>query len=304
MKNRIKKRVALCFRGKCMDMVTNHKDGKTYFVDYIRYWKRIERTLIKPNQDLFDFDIYMHGWVGSSETKRIPEILEVMKPVDYVLEEQRDFTDDYIDMVDFSTILYGRFRKKEPDKTVLDYDDIHYKDFFGSLMSYAYSISRSARFLQSSWEDYDLGISIRFDVLPNSVISLSEMDRDLFYLDKDRWGLHSPVFLRDFFWISSAEKVAIFSEFYEFVKNNIFHDPDFAKWYRHQCSRVNEFPNGWFSTYMYVNQAIFSYFLWKNGVPVEKIRHTVVGKLLRGSPSMRLRMQMYFQDIKIALGYQ
>ena len=71
MKSRIKKRVALCFRGKCMDMVTNYKNDETYFVDYIRYWKRIERTLIKPNQDLFDFDVYMHGWVGSSETKRM-----------------------------------------------------------------------------------------------------------------------------------------------------------------------------------------------------------------------------------------
>ena len=304
MKNRIKKRVALCFRGKCMDMVTNYKDGETYFVDYIRYWKRIERTLIKPNQDLFDFDIYMHGWVGGSEMKRIPEILKVMKPVDYVLEEQRDFTDDYIDMVDFSTILYERFGYREPDKTVSDYDDIHYKDFFGSLMSYAYSISRSARFLQNSYEDYDLGVSIRFDVLPDGVISLSEIDRDLFYLDKSRRGLHSPVFLQDLFWISSAEKIVIFSAFYEFVKNNVFHDPDFAKWFSRQCSRVNEFPNGRFSTYMYGHQAIFSYFLWKNGVPVEKTRHTVVGKLLRGSPSMTQRMQMYFQDTKIALGFQ
>ena len=194
--------------------------------------------------------------------------------------------------------------KKEPDKTVSDYDDIHYKGFFDSLMSYAYSISRSARFLQNSWEDYDLGISIRFDVLPNGVISLSEIDRDLFYLDRDARGLHSPVYFRDFFWISSAEKVAIFSEFYELVKNNVFHDPDFAKWFSHQCSRVNEFPNGRLNPAMYGNQAIFSYFLWKNGVPVEKIRHTVVGSLLRGSPSMRQRMQMYFQDTKVALGFQ
>ena len=302
MKNRIKKRVALCFRGKCMDMVTNHKDGKTHFVDCIRFWKRIERTLIKPNQDLFDFDIYMHGWVGSSETKRVPEILEVMKPVDYVLEEQRDFSDDYVDMVDFSAILYNKFGNKEAGKTVSDYDDIHYRGFFDSLMSYAYSMSRSARFLQSSHEDYDLGVSIRFDVLPNGVVSLSEIDRDLFYLDKDARNLHSPVFFRDFFCISSAKKVAIFSEFYEFVKNNIFHDPDFAKWFSHQCSRVNEFPNGRLDTSMYGHQTIFSYFLWKNGVPVEKIRHTVSGSLLRGSPSMIQRMQMYFQDTKIALG--
>ena len=285
-------------------MVTDYKSGRTYFVDYIRYWKRIERTLIKPNQDLFDFDIYMHGWVGSSETKRIPEILEVIKPVDYVLEKQRDFTDDYIDMVDFSTILYKTFGKKETGKTVSDYDDIHYRGFFGSLMSYAYSISRSARFLQSSHEDYDLGISIRFDVLPNGVISLSEIDRDLFYLDKDADGRHSPVCLRDFFWISSAEKVSIFSEFYEFVKNNVFHDPDFAKWFSHQCSRVDEFPNGRLNPEMYANPTIFSYFLWKNGVPVEKIRHTVAGSLLRGSPSMRQRMQMYIQDMKIALGFK
>ena len=304
MKNRIKKRVALCFRGKCMDMVTDYKSGRTYFVDYIRFWKRIERTLIKPNQHLFDFDIYMHGWVGSSGTKRIPEILEVMKPVDYVLEEQRDFTDDYVDMVDFSTILYTRFGSDEPGKTISDYDDIHYKGYLGSLMSYAYSISRSVRFLQSLYESYDLGISIRFDVLPDGVISLSEIDRDLFYLDKSRRGLRSPVFLQDFFCISSAEKIAIFSEFYEFVKNDVFHDPDFAKWFSHQCSRVNEFPNGKFSASMYGNQTIFSYFLWKNGVPVEKIRHTVVGSLLRGSPSMRQRMQMYFQDTKIALGFQ
>ena len=296
--DKAKKRVALCFRGMCMDRVTNYKNGKVYGIDYANFWKHIRRELIKPNQAHCDFDIYMHGWIGKSYLPRIPKVLKDMNPVDYLLEEQRDFTSDYMNLADYSTILYQRLGVFEPDKKASDYDDIHYRGSIRSLLSYAYSISRASQLLQKSDEEYDFGISMRFDVLPLGTIDLSGMDEGLFYINENGCTNPGPMFVSDFFWIASKSNISLFSRFYDFVKNNIFHNVDYSNWYHTQSARVDEFPKSKFDEPMYGNHSILAYFLWVNGITVEKLRTTVPGSLARtGLARQKISLRKRFKGM-------
>lgn len=276
----MKKRAAICFRGKALDNSVNSKTNHIEQISYMAAWGVLKRKLIEPNKEYFDFDIYLHGWVDDISTDRLAPLLNDMSPKAHILELQRDFREIYLDVIDHEKILFERYRHLSPGMTVEDYSDIDHNMYFQNVLSYAYSISKSAEMVRVSGEEYDVVITARYDAAPLEMIDLKKVEPEFAYVDKNQG--FSPIFIGDFYLASSQRVVGSFSNFFDFLQNKIFHDSDFLAWFERCKDMKKKFPNGRFEHGAYSNQVIFAYFLWTQGLDIERIREFSKGQLMKG----------------------
>ena len=83
----IKKKCAICFRGKCLDTyLSQFSHNQLNKVDYKISIKSVFKNIIYQNPEI-EFDFYLHGWIN--DTSYINKILYDYKPKKYILESTR-----------------------------------------------------------------------------------------------------------------------------------------------------------------------------------------------------------------------
>ena len=260
-----KKKVAICFRGKCSDSSIDSKtNNKKFYIDYKKNFKKIKENLINCNPD-YEFDIYLHGWIDNDNKKN--DIIKSFQPKKYVLEKQKDFSKNYEKYDNYKSLLkktYKYLSETDPD---VNFDDINFRNCFQNKFSYAYSISKVSELLSNSKQKYDLAISLRYDVDILEPIILKKINSDNFYVNKE--VLHNYLHIGDFIFVSNMDNIIKLKNFYKYLSNNVYNFSDYDDWVNEQYKRLKKDFNK--KTYDFVklkggyysNQMIISSFVSK-----------------------------------------
>ena len=259
-----KKKVALCFRGKCSDSSIDSKtNNKKFYIDYKKNFKKIKENLINCNPD-YEFDIYLHGWIDNDNKKN--GIIKSFQPKKYILEKQKNFSKNYEKYNNYKGLLkktYKYLSETDPD---VNFDDINFRNCFQNKFSYAYSISKVSELLSNSKKKYDLAISLRYDVDILEPIILEKINSDNFYINKAI--LHNYLHIGDFIFVSNMDNIIKLKNFYKYLSNNVYNFSDYDNWVNKQYKRLKKDFNK--KTYdfqisrgFYTNQMILSSFIQK-----------------------------------------
>jgi hypothetical protein len=265
-------KVAICMRGKCLDTELDSKVNVLRTTNYKLCIDSIFNNIVKINPN-FEFSFYLHGWV--SDLNFINEIVNDYKPIKYILEQQIDFLNDYINIDKHERILKERYKKihfRELKTQKKDYTDIHFQKYFQNLFSYAYSISKAAELIHP-YVEYKYIINLRYDLMINSPINLNTLNTTIFYTDDIRQK-HSPLMYGDFIFITNNFNGRIMQNFYSFLKTNIFNNVEYLEWVIDIKQRYNGY-SGWFDHSVYSNQMIYAYFITKNVTSYDNVKSFV-----------------------------
>lgn len=264
------KKCAICLRGKCKDTNINSKSNYKERIDYKLCINRIFLNIINNNLD-YTFDFYLHGWID--DINLINEIIKDYKPVKYILELQKDFKNDYININNYSLILKERYKHLHKNK---NYDNIYYNNYFQNIFSYAYSISKVIELINDI--DYHYIINLRYDLYLIEKINLNDLNNDLVYVDYVGKS-QSPLFIGDFLYISNKNNTLFLKNFYNFMKNNIFNNIEYKNWTDNIIKNKNK--EGRYDHGIYSNQMIYAYFITKNGIPYNNIVNKYNCKIIK-----------------------
>ena len=260
----MKNKCAICLRGKCIDTKINSKNNKLEHINYKYCIDSIFRQIIDINTD-YEFDFYLHGWVNEIELK--DDILKDYNPINYILELQKDFKEDYIHITNHVDILKERYKHLHVNQTV-NYSNIDYNWYFQNILSYAYSISKAIELVPLD-TDYEYVINLRYDVEIRNPIKLNDLNINLIYTDYVGVS-HSPLFYGDFLYISNKRNSLFFKNFYSFLKEHIFDNSEYKKWVDTIIKNKKQ-SSGRFNHGIYSNQMIYAYFINKNGILHEQV---------------------------------
>ena len=258
------KKCAICLRGKCLDVNLNCKDNTINVVNYKNCIQSVFEKIVNQNPDI-EFDFYLHGWVNDMSS--IEEIVSDYKPKKYILEKQKDFINDFINIANYSDILRERYKHLHK-KNQHSYNSIHFHNYFQSIFSYAYSISKVIDLIPED-SNYDYILHLRYDVHIDENIKFNIL-HDKVYIDNMASSL-SPLFYGDFIYLSSKQNEIFMKYFYTFLKNEIFNNDEYKRWVLNIIK--NKQPNaiGRYDHGIYSNQMIYAYFITKNNIPYEHI---------------------------------
>jgi hypothetical protein len=270
----MKKKIALVFRGKCLDDNLNCKTNRLESIDYKLYIDNVKKYIINVNKK-YDFDIYLHGWIRSE--RDIPDILNAYKPKKYILEKQIDFEKDYIHLENYQEILQERYSHLHKNKNIDTYNSIYYNNYFQNICSYAYSISKSME-LVSSNINYKYIISLRYDGMITDYVRFKLYDNTKYYTD--RTGIsHSHLFHGDFICMSNQNTMMKLKLFYKFLNNNIYNNNIYNNWVIN--IRQNKNLTGRYNHGIYSNQMIYAYFLSKINIKYNNIISILPCRLIK-----------------------
>jgi len=140
------KKVAIVFHG-----ISSGKNDKGLPVNFDDAYMSFVENVINSNKDKFEFETYFHTW----NSDRISDVVDLYKPKKFIAEDRINFTDIYqSDHLDhLSTHInksYNTYKFITPEVVV------------SMLHSRFYSLWRSIALLD---EDYDIVISLRFDLI-------------------------------------------------------------------------------------------------------------------------------------------
>jgi hypothetical protein len=260
-----KKKCAICFRGKCLDTNLNCKDNMLNKINYKKSIKSLFENIIDQNPEI-EFDLYLHGWV--SDLSYNNEILNDYKPKKYILEKQKDFINDFKNIDNYSDILRERY-KHIHNKGTYNYDSLHFQNYFQSIFSYAYSISKAIELIDEDI-DYDYILHLRYDVYINEKVNLSILNDEKIYTDNIGTS-HSPLFYGDFIYFSTKKNAIFFKFFYNFLKNKIFNNDEYKLWVDEVIANKKTNEKGRYEHGIYSNQMIYAYFITKNSIPYKDV---------------------------------
>ena len=261
----IKKKCAICFRGKCLDINLNCKNNIFNKENYKKSIKSVFENIIYQNPEI-EFDFYLHGWVN--DTSYINEILHHYKPKKYILEKQKDFINDFKNIDNYSDILRERYKHLHK-KEKYNYDSLHFQDYFQNIFSYAYSISKVIDLIDEDI-DYDYIFHLRYDVHINEKVNLNILIDKNIYTDNVGKS-HSPLFYGDCIYFSIKKNAIFFKFFYNFLKDKIFNNDEYKEWVDDIIAnkKINE--KGRYEHGIYSNQMMYAYFITKNSIPYEDV---------------------------------
>lgn len=245
------KRIALCFRGKCLDENIHWATGAPKKTDYNKTLICIRNNLIKANPH-YNFDIYLHGWISKEANPN--KIDSDFNAKASKLDKQIDFSPYYERIKNYREILKSRFSHLHK-KNQYSYNDINFFDYFNNIFSYAYSISNAVKLI-SQPENYDLIINTRYDINLTHAVELDSLSRDKIYTDNISEN-HGPLFYGDFIHISKPSIGIKWKNFFDCVTENIFLEHDFRTWAKNKIK--NGVP-GKKDHGLYSPQMIYSYF--------------------------------------------
>ena len=218
------KNAALCFRGKCLDENIHWATGVSRKTDYNKTLISIRNNLINANP-FYNFDIYLHGWI--SKEVDINKIELDFRPKASKLDKQIDFSPYYKKIKNYREILQSRFSHLHK-KNQYSYNNINFFDYFNNIFSYAYSISNTVKLIDQP-KNYDLIINTRYDINLTEAVNLNSLDKNKTYTD-NTGSNHSPLFYGDFIHIAKPEKSILWSNFFNYLSEEIFLKKDFEQW--------------------------------------------------------------------------
>ena len=272
-----KKKCAICFRGKCLDINLDCKNNTLNKIDYKQSIKSVYKNIIHQNPEI-EFDFYLHGWVH--DLSCINDILKDYKPKKYILEKQRDFINDFKNIENYSDILRERYRHLHK-KGAYNYDTVCFQNYFQNIFSYAYSISKVIDLIDKDI-NYAFVFHLRYDVTIKQKIILNSLNSFNGKIHTDDVGIsQSPLFYGDFIYFSSYKNAIFFKLFYTFLKKQIFNNADYKKWVEEiitnkQTNEIGRYKHG-----IYSNQMIYAYFITKNHIPYKDVIPTFNCCLIR-----------------------
>lgn len=277
-------KAALCFRGLCEALSKDSKaSGKSlvfnrYIISFQKNFPNFYK-FVKFNKYV-DFDIYGHGWIDDINKK--DNIINILKNlgniVDIQLENQKNFYNYYKDIPNALEILKlskGYAIKK--NQTI----DIFFADYFQNALSRSYSISKVDELLASNIKKgkiYDIIINVRWDLYINPYIDLRKLNMNYSYVDYT--GGISPVFFGDFILIT---KKNILLDYFKTLDNNFKNPKELKLWGEKMDKYKQQYPRGRFINShrltIWSAQAMWAYYLYKNKISIEKIKHLNMGKI-------------------------
>ncbi len=259
----MKKKTAICLRGKCLDTNLNCKSNRLENIDYKKCIQTIFKNIIYYNSDI-DFDIYLHGWIN--DLSYTENIINDYKPKKYILEKQRDFINDFKDIECYSEILKERYKHLHKRQSI-NYD-LQFQNYFQNIFSYSYSISKVIQLIPEDI-NYDYIIHLRYDVSINEKVDINKLENQVY---TDDVGLdQSPLFYGDFIYCSSQKNATFMANFYTFLKHNIFNNDEYKKWVNNIIINKDKNTSGRYEHGIYSNQMIYAYFITKNNILYENI---------------------------------
>lgn len=258
----MKKKVAICLRGRCLDdSLEVNAFGVKKKIDYKNCINFIFNKIVNNNPEI-EFDFYLHGWISNLNDKNI--ILNHYKPKKYILEKQIDFTNDYIHLENFSSILKERYKHLHKNKNENFYNNINFQNYFQNIFSYAYSISKVIELVDNTI-NYDKIIHMRYDIIINNDIKLIELENNKIFTDNVGIS-HSPLLHGDFIYIANMVNCLFWKNFYLFLKTKIFNDLNYINWVNNIISNKKINCKGRYEHGIYSNQMIYAYFINKNNI--------------------------------------
>ena len=257
-----RKKCAICFRGKCLDINLDCKNNQLNKIDYKNSIKSVYENIIYQNPEI-EFDFYLHGWVN--DLSCINKILQDYKPKKYILEKQKDFINDFKNIDNYFDILRERYKHLHK-KGEYNYDSLHFQDYFQNIFSYAYSISKVIELIDED-SDYDYILHLRYDLYIKEKVNLID---NKIYIDNVGKSL-SPLFYGDFIYFSSKKNAIFFKFFYNFLKNKIFNNDEYKVWVDEFIANRKTNETGRYEHGIYSNQMIYAYFITKNSIPYKDV---------------------------------
>ena len=125
-------------------------------------------------------------------------------------------------------------------------------------------------------KEYDLIINVRWDFYINPDLDLKKLNMDYSYVDHQSG--FSPVFFGDFILIT---KKNILTDFFETIYNNYENSQEINLWGKNMFKLKNKYSKGRFINNkrmsIWANQCQWAYYLYKNEIFIEKIKHMNLG---------------------------
>lgn len=270
----MKKKCALCFRGKCLDTNLNSKTNNIEYIDYKKCIQSIFKNIVYYNSDIH-FDIYLHGWI--EDLSFITDIVNDYKPNKYILEKQKNFIDDFKDIENYSDILKERYKHIHNGK-LINYN-LHFQNYFQNIFSYSYSISKVIQLIPEDI-DYDYIIHLRYDLYIKDIVNLNEVKEQV-YTDSVGLNTQSPLFYGDNLYCSSRKNTIFMKDFYTFLKNEIFNNYEYKKWVKDIINNKEKNTTGRYDHGIYSNQMIYAYFITKNNISYQNVISKVHCKITK-----------------------
>lgn len=261
----MRKKCAICLRGKCLDIYFDSKNNKLKKINYKKGIKSLYKNIIYENPEI-DFDFYLHGWI--SDLSYVKKIINDYKPKKYILEKQKKFINDFKYINNYSEILKERYKHLDK-KDSYNYNSIHFRNYFQNIFSYAYSISKVIELIDEEI-DYDYILHLRYDIYINEKIKLNILNDNKIYLNNVKKN-YSKLFYGDFIYFSSKKKGIFFKFFYTFLKNKIFNNNEYKIWVNEIIKNKKKNEKGRYEHGIYSNQMIYAYFITKNFIQFKDI---------------------------------
>ena len=196
-------RIAVCFAGKAEGIVTHHaprdlgiKRGRRTIgpavpreLDCLTGWESIRQHVYSEGKGHV-YDTFFHAWIENEERKS--ELCSVLKPSDYVAEQQIEFN-------------------PHP----------HYQRIESHMYSLSQSFKLAMKYGEATGKQYDFFVSLRYDLFFKKFVDYTSLHDNVLYYSG--WKNHGHE-IHDYFWVGSQSAIQdilipLTKECHEWCKN-------------------------------------------------------------------------------------